>query len=53
MKLSQVQTFVIVLVLIVAALVLFLTGHSEPAALALGAAIGALTPTDPTGVRES
>lgn len=47
MKLNQVQTLVVVVVLVAAAVALYLTGHDAPASLALGAAVGALTPTEP------
>lgn len=46
---NRTQTFVLALVLIAAGVILTLTGHETPAGLALGAAIGTLTPTDPLG----
>jgi hypothetical protein len=47
MKLNQLQTLIVVCVLVAAATALYLTGHDAPASLCLGAAIGALTPTEP------
>lgn len=47
--LNRAQTFALALVLTVAAVVLIVTGHSDMGALALGGALGAITPTDPTG----
>jgi len=46
-KLNQLQTLIVVVVLVAAAVALYLTGHDAPASLCLGAAIGALTPTEP------
>ena len=48
---NRTQTFVLAILLDVVAVALYLTGHSDAGALALGASIGALTPTDPTGRR--
>jgi hypothetical protein len=47
---NRTQTFVSALVLVVAGVVLFLTGHESAGSLALGAAIGTLTPSDPRSV---
>ena len=49
MKLTQLQTLILALALLAAAVVLFVTSHDAPAALCLGAAIGTLTPTAPLG----
>ena len=42
---NQLQTFVLVLALLICAVVLLVVGQTEAGMLALGAAIGAIAPT--------
>jgi len=49
MKLNQFQTFILVLALLVASLVLFMVDQSNAAMLCLGAVLGAAAPTSGIG----